>query len=244
MSKGTTGRLCVLALGAHAGDMEITAGGLIAKYVERGDRVILVHALKPSGAWARPPNLTVEEYSAQRTNQAFEVGKALGVEKVIFLGYKEGVPVDYEEMRLKICDLVRELRPDLVLTHWKGSYHSDHIMTHLNVTEGLAYAQSDSVRGKESPHKVSAVFHPENWEDPQGFIPEAYVDISGTFERYIEAISMYDFTDGKYSGFNYIDYYSSLSRIRGMEAKFDRAEAFMAPDDWAAKRQHFQFLLL
>jgi LmbE family N-acetylglucosaminyl deacetylase len=244
MSKGTTGRLCILAIGAHAGDMEITAGGLIAKYAERGDRVVLVHALRPSGAWARPPNLTVEEYSAQRTKQAFEVGEALGVEKVIFLGYKEGIPVDHEEMRLEICDLVRELRPDLVLTHWKGSYHSDHIMTHLNVTEGLAYAQSDSVRRKESPHKVRAVFHPENWEDPQGFVPEAYVDTSRTFKRCIEAISMYDFTSGKYSGFNYIDYYSSLSRIRGMEAKFDRAEAFMAPDDWAAKRQHFQFLPL
>jgi len=244
MSKSTTGRLCVVAFGAHAGDMEITTGGVIAKYTERGDRVVLVHALKPSGMWACPPDLTAEEYSAQRTEQALEVGKALGVEKVIFLGYKEGIPVDHEEMRLKICDLVRELRPDLVLTHWKGSYHSDHIMAHLNVTEGLVYAQSDSVKRKESPYKVHAVFHPENWEDPQGFVPETYVDISGTFKRYIDAISLYDFTSGKYSGFNYIDYYSSLSRIRGLEAKFDRAEAFMAPDDWAAKRQRFQLLPL
>ena len=244
MSKSTTGRLCVLAFGAHAGDMEITAGGVIAKYAERGDRVVIVHALKPSGMWARPPGLTAEEYSEKRTGQALEVGKALGVEKVIFLGYKEGIPVDHEEMRLKVCDLAREFKPDLVLTHWKGSYHSDHIMTHLNVTEGLVCAQSDSVKRKENPHKVRAVFYPENWEDPQGFIPEAYVDIGGTFKRYIDAISVYDFTSGKYSGFNYIDYYSSLSRIRGLEGKFDRAEAFMAPDDWAANRQRFQLLPL
>jgi len=244
MSKGTSGRLCVVAFGAHAGDMEITAGGVIAKYAERGDRVVIVHALKPSGTWARPPGLTAEEYSEKRTGQAFEVGKALGVEKVIFLGYKEGQPVDHEEMRFKVCDLVREYKPDLVLTHWKGSYHSDHIMTHLNVTEGLVYAQSDSVRRKEDPHKVRGVFHPENWEDPQGFVPEAYVDVSGTFKRYIDAIAIYDFTSGKYSGFNYIDYYSSLCRIRGLEGKFERAEAFMTPDDWAAKRPRLQLLPL
>ena len=242
MSKGTSSRLCVVAFGAHAGDMEITAGGTIAKYAERGDRVVIVHALKPSGMWARPPGLTAEEYSEKRTGQALEVGKALGVEKVIFLGYKEGIPVDHEEMRLKVCDLVRELRPDLVLTHWKGSYHSDHIMTHLNVTEGLVYAQSDSVKRRDNSHKVRAVFYPENWEDPEGFTPEVYVDISNAFRRYVDAISIYDFTNGKYSGFNYIEYYSSLCRVRGIEAGFERAEAFMSPNDWAVKRQRLQFL--
>jgi len=241
---GASKKATVVAIGAHAGDMEIAAGGLLAKHAERGDKVIIAHALKPSGTWARPPGLSTEEHSEQRTSQAFEVGKALGAYSVIFLGYREGVPFDYEEMRLKVGDLIREAKPDLVLTHWKGSYHPDHVMTYLNVTEGISYAQSPSFKGRTGPHKPSAVFHPENWEDPQGFVPEIYVDIGSTFKRYIDAISIYDFTSGKYSGFNYIEYYSSLCRIRGIEGGFERAEAFMSPNDWAVKRQRCQFLPL
>ena len=231
-----------MAIGAHAGDMEITAGGVIAKYADGGGEVMVVHALKPSGLWARPPGLTAEQYSMKRQEQALEVGRALGARRVEFLGYTEGVPFDHEEMRLRICDLVRNLRPDVVFTHWKGSYHSDHITTYLNATEGIAYARSESVRREAGPHKPKALYFPENWEDPQGFVPEVYVDISGTFKRYIEAISIYDFTSGKYSGFNYIDYYSSLCRIRGIESGFERAETFMAPNEWAERRQRLQFL--
>jgi LmbE family N-acetylglucosaminyl deacetylase len=235
-------KVTVLAIGAHAGDMEITAGGLLAKYAERGNKVIIAHALKPSGTWARPPGLTAEEYSERRTKQAFEVGRALGADKVIFLGYREGVPFDQEEMRLRIGDLIRETRPNIVLTHWKGSYHPDHVMTYLNATEGMSYSQSESFKGRAGPHKPTAVFYPENWEDPEGFTPEVYVDISNAFRRYVDAISIYDFTNGKYSGFNYIEYYSSLCRVRGIEAGFERAEAFMSPNDWAVKRQRLQFL--
>jgi len=242
MRSEVNGKLRIAAFGAHAGDMEITAGGIIAKHAERGDHVLIVHALRPSGTWARPPELTAEEYSQRRIGQAFEAGKALGAEKVLFLGYVEGVPLDHEEMRLKVCDIIREFSPDLVLTHWKGSYHPDHVMTHLNVTEGISYAQSEAVKREGKPHKVKALYFPENWEDPQGFLPEVYVDISATFEQYINAISIYDFTSGKYSGFNYIDYYGSLCRVRGMEAHFERAEAFMAPNEWAVKRQREQWL--
>jgi len=241
MSSQAGGRIRIAAFGAHAGDMEITAGGAILKYAAGGGKVLIAHALEPSGKWARPPHLTVEQYSEQRYNQAFEVGKALGVE-VKFLGYKEGQPFDIEEMKLRVCDIIREFKPDIVLTHWKGSYHPDHVLTFLNVMEGINYAQSEELKRNEPSHRLKGLFFPENWEDPQGFQPDFYLDIGDQFETYLNAIRIYDFTSGVYSGFNYIDYYASLCRLRGMEAGYKYAQAFMVPNEWAARRQKGEFL--
>lgn len=49
---------------------------------------------------------------------------------------------------------------------------------------------------------------------PVGFTPEFYVDISDAFEKWVEGLRLCAFARGK-TGFNYIDHYSSLARIRG-----------------------------
>ena len=36
-------RRTVLAIGGHAGDMELTAGALLIKHVKRGDKVVILH---------------------------------------------------------------------------------------------------------------------------------------------------------------------------------------------------------
>lgn len=233
----------IAAFGAHAGDMEITAGALLMKYSLSGANTMTIHALKPSGKWARPPDLSVEEYAQRRYDQAFQVGKLLGTQ-VKFLGYTEGEPFENEDMLSKVCDLIDDFEPDIVLTHWKGSYHPDHILTFLNVTEGINRSKSKGLAKGKPPHKIGGFFFPENWEDPQGFQQDVYVDVSDHLDAYVQAISLYDFTDGKYSGFDYIGYYRSLARLRGIEARCKYAEVFMIPNEWAAKRQVGDFLPL
>jgi len=233
----------IAAFGAHAGDMEITAGALLMKYSHHGASTMTIHALRPSGKWAKPPNLTVEQYAQQRYDQAFQVGKLLGTQ-IRFMGYKEGEPFESEDMISKVCGVLADFEPDIVLTHWKGSYHPDHILTFLNVNEGINRAKNNaSTKGKPSP-RVRGFFFPENWEDPQGFQHDIYVDVSDQLEAYIDAISLYDFTDGKYSGFDYIGYYRALARLRGIEARCKYAQVFMIPNEWATRRQVGEFLPL
>ena len=51
-------RLRILALGAHAGDMEVAAGGAIAKHTERGDEVTIIHlTLGERGILKYPPRI-------------------------------------------------------------------------------------------------------------------------------------------------------------------------------------------
>ncbi|MGB9718263.1 MAG: PIG-L deacetylase family protein [Thermoproteota archaeon] len=231
----------ILAFSAHTGDVEITAGGTILQNAEDGGRCLILHMFKPSGKWARPPGLSAEEYAEIRVKQALEASRKLNAEAV-FLGCVEGVPYDAEEVKVKMYKAILEFTPDAILMHWKGSYHPDHLACHLLAIQ--AFERFTGEQGAEGKHgEPVELYYPENWEDPQGFQPEVYVDVSNVFEKYLDVIKTYDFTSGKYSGFNYVDYYSCLKRIRGLEVGFKYAEAFMTFGDWGVKRIRRKSLL-
>ncbi|MEM2930386.1 MAG: PIG-L family deacetylase [Thermoproteota archaeon] len=236
-----TSGIKILAFSAHTGDVEITAGGTILRNAEEGGRCLILHMFKPSGKWARPPGLSVEEYAETRVKQALEAARKLDAE-VVFLGCVEGVPYDAEEVKLKMYRSLLEFKPDAVLMHWKGSYHPDHLACHLLAIQ--AFERFTGEQRMEGKHGGPLeLYYPENWEDPQGFQPEVYVDVSSVFEKYLDVIKTYDFTSGKYSGFNYVDYYSCLKRVRGLEVGFQYSEAFMTFGDWGIKRIRRKSLL-
>jgi len=224
----------ILAFSAHTGDIEITAGGTILKNAKEGGRCLILHMFKPSGKWARPPGISIEEYAETRFNQALEASRKLNAE-VNFLGCVEGAPYDSEDVKLKMYRALLEFKPDVVLMHWKGSYHPDHLACHLLAIQAFERFTREQGEGDEQSRLVG-LYYPENWEDPQGFQPEVYIDVSSVFEEYVDVIKTYDFTSGRYSGFNYVDYYSCLKRIRGLEVGFQYAEAFMTFGDWGIKR--------
>lgn len=227
--------------GAHPADVEITAGGVIAKYVREGHTVTMVYLTR--GEKGVGPRDSEEEYARRTVQETLEIGKALGA-SVRFLDYKDGELLLSDEVKFAVCDLIRELRPDIVVTHWKGSYHRDHVNTFHNVLGGIFFAELGAIRRKSSEHKVKSVYFAENWEDPVGFQPEVYVDISEVFEDWIEAMKKRALFRGEagFVGFPYIDYYSSLAKIRGAQSGFRYAQAFMIPE--TARRQFLQHLPL
>ncbi len=65
----------IVAIGAHAGDMELTAGGVIAKYTMAGHRATLVHITPGEKGH---PRLSAEEYKQQKMAEGedFELAEA------------------------------------------------------------------------------------------------------------------------------------------------------------------------
>ena len=216
----------LMVVGAHAGDAEVTCGGLIAKLARAGHEVVIVHmTLGERGH----PKLSEEEYAAQKRREAEEAARILGA-KPVFLPYRDGeLPVS-GEVKFRLCDLIREYRPEILVTHWRGSIHRDHRNTYRNVVDALFYAALPAVKREKPAHWVRRVFLAENWEDPRGFRPNVYVDISDAFEVWREAASAYAFARGE-TGFPYIEYYTCLFRIRGIESGFKYAQALMAPSE-------------
>lgn len=213
----------ILAIGGHAGDMEISAGAVLAKHARLGDRVVILHmSLGERGN----PKMAPDLYGAQKRREAVAAAKVLGAE-VLFGPYKDGEVPRSDEAARFICDIVRSVQPTDVITHWTNSIHRDHAATSQAVTDGILLASLDGIIAEHPPHRgVRGIYFTENWEDKDGFQPYAYVDVTDDVAKWREAVTQYEFIRGKISSFAYLDYYDGLSRVRGAEAGKGRAVAF------------------
>lgn len=216
-----------LAIGAHAGDMEITAGALLLKQHELGDRVVILHLTLGEGG---NPRTSPEKYGEQKRREAKEVAAALGAE-VIFGPYRDGEIPDDEAARRFVADVIRQVKPTNIVTHWRRSIHKDHAATSAIVDDAVLLASLDGVKTAHPAYRgVRGIWYTENWEDPEGFDPYVYVDVSGFVSRWRDAVSKYEFIRGGISGFRYLDYYTALATLRGAEARREAAVAFDIDD--------------
>jgi len=91
---------------AHPDDPEFGAGGTVAKLVKEGREVayvIVTNGDKGSGDRA----ITRERLARIREDEQRNAARALGVERVEFLGYEDGEVVDTRPLRR---DITRQIR--------------------------------------------------------------------------------------------------------------------------------------
>lgn len=222
----------ILAIGAHAGDMELTAGPVLLKQRDLGDRIVLLHlTLGERGN----PKLSPDDYGEQKRSEAKAVAKALGAE-VMFGPWADAEIPDDEAARQWVAGAIRQVRPSLVITHWRESLHRDHANTHAIVKDAilLAALQGTAVGG-EPWRGIRGVWYAENWEDAHQFEPYLFVDVSGAMAEWREAVANYEFARGVISGFPYLDYYAALATVRGAESRRKQAVAFEV-DPWSKRR--------
>jgi LmbE family N-acetylglucosaminyl deacetylase len=144
---------------------------------------------------------------------------------VRFGPWRDGEIPDDEAARRWVADVIREVKPSLVLTHARNSIHRDHAATHAIVEDAVLLAAIDSAQGRPA-HRGTRLWFAENWEDKEGFAPYLYVDVSDEADRYRALVSSYEFVRGGISSFAYLDYYTALLALRGAEARKRAAVAF------------------
>jgi LmbE family N-acetylglucosaminyl deacetylase len=221
----------ILAIGAHAGDMEISAGAVLAAHQARGWRVVLLHLTLGE---AGNPKLSAAAYGAQKRREAEAAARALGAE-ALFGPYRDGELPDNEEVRRYVAGVIRRVRPDYVFTHWKRSMHRDHARASAIVSDALLLAGLASVQTGLPPHSGVRVHYTENWEDKEAFQPFLYIDVTASLERWKEAARKYQLFAGGVSPFPYLEYYEALARVRGAESGKKYAVTFDV-EPYAKKR--------
>jgi LmbE family N-acetylglucosaminyl deacetylase len=221
----------VLLVGAHAADMEFTAGAIAAKYAQAGWRVVLLHCTLGERGH---PTLSAAAYADQKRREALEAARRLGAE-ARFLGYPDGELPEDDTVALALADVIREVRPTVVVTHWAGSIHQDHTRTAHNTERALFLAGLRTLERERPAYEVDRLYYAENWEDPDGYRPDVYVDTTAVHETWRQAASCYEIFRGA-AGFRYGDYYESLAVMRGCLAGCARAVALMRPPGTAVAR--------
>ena len=154
-----------------------------------------------------------------------------------FLTYPDGqIPAD-DEAKLAVCDLIREHKPDIVVTHWRGSWHKDHKACYEVVNDAIFYAALPAITRKQPAHTVAKLFFADNWEDADGFKADTYLDITAVFQRWSDACAAFPMWRGE-NGFRYSDYYRSLAIERGCLSGSQYAIALMSPPEQLTRHVH------
>ena len=220
---GTPGR--IMAITAHPGDGLFTMGAALAQQIQRGGSgALLSLTLGERGA---PKEIPVHHYGEMQRTATEKATYLIGAD-ALFLTYPDAEIPFNEESSLAVCDSIREYKPDVVITHWNGSWHKDHQNCHLVVRDAVFYAGLETLTRNRPSHAVSRVFYAENWEDTNNFVPDTYLDIEPVYEKWLQACDFYPMWRGQTGFFRYNDYYSALSIMRGCLSGFKHAAALMS----------------
>jgi len=213
----------ILAIAAHPGDALFTMGAAVAQHIANGGHgVFLSLSLGERGHRTIP----AKQYGELQRAATEKAAKMLGAETA-FLTYPDAeVPLS-DEASFAVCDLIRQFQPEIIVTHWSGSWHKDHQNCHGVVRDAVFYAGLAALPRKHPAHNISKLFFAENWEDISNFQPDTYLDISPVYDRWLEACAAFPMWRGE-TGFRYGDYYRSLAVMRGCLGGFKYAVALMS----------------
>jgi LmbE family N-acetylglucosaminyl deacetylase len=120
----------VLGIWAHPDDEAYLSAGLMARTVRSGGRVVCRHATRGERGTPDPEGWPPERLAPLRERELAASLAVLGVVEHAFLGYADGdcdrVPM--AEVVPVLAELIRELRPDLVVTFGPDGItgHPDH----------------------------------------------------------------------------------------------------------------------
>lgn len=224
----------ILAIGGHVGDMELTAGGVLASHSLKGDRIVTL-ALT-AGERGVPAGQDMADYRAQKVREAEAFAGMLGGEAIVF-DIPDGELPDDTDIRFKVCDVIRRVRPSIIITHFKNSMHKDHMTTHRIVNDARFFAGLASFERELPAAFAGKLYYAENWEDAVDYRPYVYVDFDQeAYDLWVKAVSTHWFVTGSKS-FPYLEYYKHLARVRGIEARKTYAETFMVPEETVRLRQ-------
>jgi LmbE family N-acetylglucosaminyl deacetylase len=105
----------VLAVMAHPDDIEFMAGGTVARWARAGAE--LHYCLLTDGnSGSRDPNTTPAALAEIRRAEQRMAGALFDVASYTFLGHQDGRLVASVDLRLEIARVIRQVRPDTVLT--------------------------------------------------------------------------------------------------------------------------------
>ncbi len=216
----------IMAIAAHAGDGFFAMGAPVALAIHQGSQgTFLSLSLGEKGSATIPP----ERYGPMQREASERAARLLGA-AAAFLPYSDGEIPANDEAAFAVCDAIRKYKPDIVVTHWRESWHKDHRACYKIVDDAIFYAGLPAIARKAPAHTVQKLFFAENWEDAQGFAADTYLDITPVFDRWFEACALFPMWRGE-TGFRYNDYYHSLAVARGCLSNFKYAASLMSPSE-------------
>jgi LmbE family N-acetylglucosaminyl deacetylase len=221
----------VLAVGAHPDDLEILCAGALAKYALRGDHVTM--AVSTNGE-VGSSTLSKSEIAEIRKSEAKASADVIGAE-FIWMGYPDEFLFSNEQTRLDFLNMVRQARPDVILTHAPCDYHPDHRTTGEILWDIRVMTTVPNIKTQAPPcEKIPEIYYYDTVAGIE-FTPQYYVDISGTFELKKKMLACHKsqspWLEKQYK-ISYLEFIEYTGRYRGLQCGVRFAECFQISPTW------------
>jgi LmbE family N-acetylglucosaminyl deacetylase len=193
----------VLAFGAHPDDLEVGAGGLLARLASEGDSVMMAV-------------VSIPNQPDKRRAEARAGADVLGAELRILFddGPTRVEDIPMHELVRRFDHVIGDFRPDLVITHSAHDLHWDHSLVNRATVSALRRTPCDLLAFLSSPEMNAQ----------SRAIGQCFADISDTIETKISAIGAHTSQVPK------LDLESSrdLARAMGRISGYQYAESYEA----------------
>lgn len=179
-------RLRILAIGAHPDDCEVSLGGTAALWAAAGHTVRFVSATNGQTGHHLQAGAQLTQ---RRMAEAAEAAKVLGVESQV-LPIPNGQIEPTLVYRRMFIRLIREFRPDLVITHRPNDYHPDHRYTSQLVQDSAYLVMVPNNVPETPPLRYNPVmaYCCDDFRKPTPFVPDVVIAIDSVIERKLDAL--------------------------------------------------------
>ena len=170
----------VLAIAAHPDDVELTCGGTLVKMAQRGYKTGIL-------------DLTAGEMGTRGTTEtrAKEAARAAKILKVSWrgtLGVPDSDVLATRQNKMRLAQVIRELRPHTVILPYWEARHPDHYHASTLGYEGCFLAGLKQLPLEGEPHRPFKILYATSFE---GMPPTFIVDVTKEYETRRRAILAY-----------------------------------------------------
>ncbi|HEY0091765.1 MAG TPA: bacillithiol biosynthesis deacetylase BshB1 [Flavobacterium sp.] len=178
-------KLDILAFGAHPDDVELGCGGTLAKEISLGKKAGIIDLTRGE--------LGTRGSAEIRDRESAAAAKILGVEVRENLGMRDGFFVNDEAHQMKIIQMIRKYKPEIVLCNAVDVRHVDHgkaskLVSDACFLSGLIKIETELEGANQEAWRPKVVYHFIQWKN---ITPDFVVDITGFTDIKIEAIMAY-----------------------------------------------------
>lgn len=219
----------ILVVAAHPDDEILGVGGTAAKHAACGDEVYAIILGEGQTSRGDKREDISQDVVKELHKNTMKSAKAIGYKDVFFADFPDNRfdQVDLLDIVKVVEKKVRELRPEVIYTHYSGDLNIDHQYTARAVLTATRPIGDYPVKEIYAFETLSSTEWNFDYSAQPAFCPNVYVDISDYYYKKEEAMNCYVSELCEFPHPRSLEGMDVLSKTRGMTVGMQRAEAFM-----------------
>lgn len=222
-------KLDILAFGAHPDDTELGCGGTIIKHIKLGFKVGVVDLTEGQ--------LGSRGSVAKRYEEAESAAKIQGLSIRENLKMEDGWFKNDEESRIKVIEMIRKYKPEIVLANAISDRHPDHgrgaqLVADACFYSGLIKVETSLNDVQQEAWRPKVLYH---YIQDYHIEPDFVIDVSEYWDQKIEAIMAFssqffnpnsDEKETPISSKSFLDFLGARARNIGRPIHAEYGEGF------------------